>query len=177
MVMSIWKRLAWFVVGIFLILYVVRCQVTETVWNQANLEIAAKQQNYTAEITENELNSFIKLYPQYKELGFDNGFTISYQTTNPSKWLDWKSKIWFVYHQWDADRFFYVQQRISALLFTLNIRRNAKALIKQLKTRPESSAVRQMLELQRQRSKAGEGNKTELQLVAAREEVLKKLFE
>ena len=77
----------------------------------------------------------------------------------------------------DADRFFYVQQRISALLYTLNIRRNAKALIRQLKEREDTSIVRQMLEVQKQRSKAGEGNKTELQLVAAREEVLKKLFE
>ena len=176
MVMSFWKRLAWLIIGIILILYVAKCQVTETVWKQANREISAKQQDYTTEITETELNDFIKLFPQYKELGFDDGLTVSYQVARPSKWLDWKSKIWFVYHQWDADRFFYVQQRIAALLFTLSIRRNAKALIKQLAAWPESSAVQQMLELQKQRSEAGEGGVTELQLIEQKEEILKKLF-
>lgn len=177
MVMSVSHRILWLVIGICLILYITKCQVTETAWERSNLEILTKQQSYKAEITEEELDDFIRLWPQYEELGFDDGFVVSYQVERPSQLLDWKSKVWFVYHKWDADRFFYVQQRISALLYTLNIRRNAKALIRQLKEREDTSIVRQMMKVQKQRSKAGEGNKTELQLVAAREEVLKKLFE
>lgn len=87
-----------------------------------------------------------------------------------------KSKIWFVYHKWDADRFFYVQQRTTALLYILSVRRNAKALVTQLQNR-EDEASKQMLAIQEQRSRIGEEDLPELSLVAEKENVLKKLFE
>ena len=72
MVMTVWKRLFWLMICIFLIIQVSKCQVTETIWNRANLEIIAKQQNYKAEITASELDDFIRLWPQYKQLKLKN---------------------------------------------------------------------------------------------------------
>lgn len=176
MVMTVWKRLFWLMICIFLIIQVSKCQVTETIWNRANLEIIAKQQNYKAEITASELDDFIRLWPQYKQLKLNNGLIVSYHVKKTSDLLDWKSKIWFVYHRWDADRFFYVQQRIAALLYTLNTRRDAEALLRQLRGRKKSSIVKQMIEVQELRRKSGDGYQSELDLIAARENVLKKLF-
>ena len=176
MVMTVWKRLFWLMICIFLIFYVSKCQVTETVWERANLEIIAKQQNYKAEITAAELDDFIRLWPQYKQLKLNSGLVVSYQVEKPSDLLDWKSKVWFVYHRWDADRFFYVQQRIAALLYTLSTQRNAEALLRQLRERKKSSIVKQMIEVQEQRRKSGDGYQSELDLIAARESVLKELF-
>ena len=81
-----------------------------------------------------------------------------------------------MYHRWDADRFFYVQQRIAALLYTLSTRRDAEALLRQLRGRKKSSIVKQMIEVQELRRKSGDGYQSELDLIAARENVLKKLF-
>ena len=65
MVMSVSHRILWLVIGICLILYITKCQVTETAWERSNLEILTKQQSYKAEITEEELDDFIRLWPQY----------------------------------------------------------------------------------------------------------------
>ena len=80
-----------------------------------------------------------------------------------------------MYHKWDADRFFYVQQRTAALLFALNVRRDAVALMDMLYDRPEQVA-QQMFEVQELRSKVGDEDLNELKLVESREAILKKLF-
>lgn len=159
-----------------LFLLVLQCHVTELIWDRSRAEILTKQQSYTVAVTAEELEDFIKIWPQYKELGFADDLIVSYKINRPSKFLDWKSKVWFVYHRWDADRFFYVQQRIAALLYTLSVRRNAESLITMLKNRPEPVA-KQMLEIQRQRSLSGQNELSELKLVEGKETILKKLFE
>lgn len=170
------KRLIWGGVCLLLLFSVFKCQISESVWERSNAEILAKKQNYKAEISKEELDDFIRLWPQFKELGLADDLIVSYEVDRPSKFIDWKSKIWFVYHKWDADRFFYVQQRTTALLYILSVRRNAKALVTQLQNR-ENEASKQMLAIQEQRSRIGEEDLPELSLVAEKENVLKKLFE
>ena len=175
--MVILNRRRWLILTLFacLIVFVLKCQVSEPGWERSNIEISLKQQNYTAEITAEELDEFIKLWPQFKELGFADDLIVSYRIDRPSKFIDWKSKIWFVYHKWDADRFFYVQQRTAALLFALNVRRDAVALMDMLYDRPEQVA-QQMFEVQELRSKVGDEDLNDLKLVESREAILKKLF-
>lgn len=69
-----------------------------------------------------------------------------------------------------------MQQRLSALLYTLSVRRHAEELISMLQNRTDSVA-KQMLEIQKQRSLSGQEDLDELNLVESKEEVLKKLFE
>ena len=176
MVISGNKRLMLLVLCVCLILSVLKCQVAELGWDRFKEEIAVKQQGYTEKISAEELDDFISLGTQFKELGWADDLMVSYKISRPSKFMDWKSKMWFVYHKWDADRFFYVQQRLSALLYTLSVRRNAEALITMLQDRTEPVA-KQMLEIQKQRSLSGQEDLDELKLVESKEEVLKKLFE
>ena len=70
--MVILNRRRWLILTLFacLIVFVLKCQVSEPGWERSNIEISLKQQNYTAEITAEELDEFIKLWPQFKELGF-----------------------------------------------------------------------------------------------------------
>lgn len=100
------KRLIWVGVCLLLLFSVFKCQISESVWERSNAEILAKKQNYKAEISKEELDDFIRLWPQFKELGLADDLIVSYEVDRPSKFIDWKSKIWFVYHKWDADRFF-----------------------------------------------------------------------
>ena len=216
--MVILNRRRWLILTLFacLIVFVLKCQVSEPGWERSNIEISLKQQNYTAEITAEELDEFIKLWPQFKELGFADDLIVSYRIDRPSKFIDWKSKIWFVYHKWDVDVSGYngighsplhgdyglyksanlsgisgngdggtdkyvwwtdkkLYDRTAALLFALNVRRDAVALMDMLYDRPEQVA-QQMFEVQELRSKVGDEDLNELKLVESREAILKKLF-
>ena len=176
MVISGNKRLMMLVLCVCLIFSVLKCQVAELGWERFKEEIAEKQQKYTEKISAEELDDFISSWAQFKKLGWADDLMVSYKISSPSKFMDWKIKIWFVYHKWDADRFFYVQQRLSALLYTLSVRRHAEELISMLQNRTDSVA-KQMLEIQKQRSLSGQEDLDELNLVESKEEVLKKLFE
>lgn len=169
-------RFTMLMVCIALLAAVVKCRMPETGWERSVAEIARKQQNYKATLTAEEIDSFIVLWPQFKALGFADGLVVSYRIDRPSKFLGWQTKIWFVYHKWDADRFFYVQQRIAYLLYMLKAHRRAKAFILQLQNRPDRLS-QSMLSLQQKRMGTGDSNEAELALVADREKVLKKLFE
>ncbi len=165
-------KLTW---GVVLIIWALNCQVSKSVWESSNAEIATKQHTYTSEITKSELNEFMKLWPQFKDLGLAEDLVVSYKVEKPSKFVDWKSKVWFVYNRWDVDRFFYVQERANALLQTLKVRRDARLIMDMLEDRNEQIA-RQMYAVQEKRSLAGEDSKGELMLVAENEDALKKLF-
>ena len=162
--------------GVLLILAVLRCQITEPVWKQSEREISYKQQKYTDVITREELNDFIRLWPQFKELGMADDMIVSYRIDRPSKFIDWKTKVWFVYHRWDADRFFYVQQRLISLLHTLGARRNAQALLSQLEGRDDEIS-KSMIDLQKKRMNTGHDDEAELRMVEQKEKILKKMFE
>lgn len=170
------NKLMYLVLCGVLIVGVLKCQISESGWDRSVKEISLKQQHYRVEITAAELDSFIKLWPQFKKLGFADDLIVSYQIERPSKFVDWKTKIWFVYHKWDADRFFYVQQRIASLLHTIGVRRNAKALIKLLENR-EDEVSKSMIDLQKKRYDAEQIDLNELNLVLAKETVLKELFD
>jgi len=163
-------------VCIALLALVLKCQMPESGWQRSVAEIARKQQNYRAVVTSEEINSFILLWPQFKELGFADNLVVSYRIDRPSKFLNWQTKMWFVYHKWDADRFFYVQQRLAYLLYMLKVRRNAKSIISQLEERKSKLAL-SMIDLHQKRMEINDSNDAELALVEQNEQTLRKLFE
>ena len=70
MVISGNKRLMLLVLCVCLILSVLKCQVAELGWDRFKEEIAVKQQGYTEKISAEELDDFISLWTQFKELGW-----------------------------------------------------------------------------------------------------------
>lgn len=82
------KRLIWGGVCLLLLFSVFKCQISESVWERSNAEILAKKQNYKAEISKEELDDFIRLWPQFKELGLADDLIVSYEVDRPSKFID-----------------------------------------------------------------------------------------
>ncbi|MBR1825198.1 MAG: hypothetical protein IJ770_01255 [Alphaproteobacteria bacterium] len=170
-------RTMFLLIGLVLIFAILRCQIWENPADRLNRIMAQKRAQYTIDIHAKELDEFLKLLPEYKKFGFDKDFYVPYLDVLPSGALDWKKRIWFLYHHWDANRFYYVQQRLIYLLQALEIRRDAQAIIDLVLSKEEIDDVaEQMIELQKQRIKAAEMSFSELILISAREKELKKLL-
>lgn len=169
------KQTMLFVLGIVAIIFVCRYQLGEYPSEQYERIMSRKRAAYELEITPAEISSFARLWPEFKQLGLDKDFNVSYMALLPSEAADWKRKLWFRYHHWDADRFFYVQQRIGYLLQALEIRRDAQNIIDSLDGRYDELAE-QLRELQRMRIKSATMSFAELLAVSTRENQLRELL-
>ena len=164
-----------FVWSAVLLIVIWQIPVSETVWFSANREIKEQRRHYTAEITAKELDDFIRYWPEYTNFYSPQHINASYKTELPSHYLDWKTRIWFVYHHLDINRFFYVRQRASSLLQILETRKRAEALINELSARNEKVAI-EMVDLQKKILRAEKIDEVEFLIISSREEKLRELF-
>ena len=169
------KRKMFFVLGMVLIFTVCRCQISYDPFERYDTIMKNKRANYSTSLKTAEVNDFLRLWPKYKELGFDKELYVPYLTVLPDSALNWKQRMWFHYNYWDANRFFYVQQRLNYLLQVLKMRRDAEATIN-LCSDMEDEVAEQMIELQRRRLDSADISSSELLLVSAKEKELSKLF-
>lgn len=169
------KQAVLFICGIAAIISVVRCQMVETTWDRAGGIMAEKRSRYTPELSVEELNDFIKSWPEFNELKMLDGVDLTNVETKTSDVLTWKMRIWFAYRYWDAERFFYVHDRILYLLEELRVRREAKNIISQLRNRKDDLA-QQMVDLQNKRIKSQRISQKELLMLSARENELREMF-
>ncbi len=175
MVMNGLKQTMLFVLGIVSIIFVCKSRLGEYPSEQYERVMNKKRAAYGMEITPLEINSFIRLWPEFKELGLDKNFNVSYMLTLPEEAADWKRRLWFRYHHWDANRFFYVQQRIGYLLQALDIKRDAQNILDDLADQ-EGELVEQLKELQNMRIKAASMSFTELMAISSHEKQLRELL-
>jgi hypothetical protein len=130
----------------------------------------------TPKISEEELNDFIKIWPEFKELNLMKTENVSYNTVSQEDLLDWKAGIWFLYHRWDAERFFYVRQRVLSALQAIEVRNTAYSFITMLQNKKDGLSAK-MIELQKQRIGADEFEDDEIGLIQKNEKILRSIFE
>lgn len=169
------RRMMIVTLSILFMATVFRCQVYESTWSKAQNQIYYKKQIQTEQIKEAELDKFIQDMEKWKVSGLFEEKVTSFDVSNTSETIDWRAKVWFVYHQWEADRFFYVQSRAAMLLKSLKDKRDIENIIKQLEER-DDEVSKSMLELQKKRYKIIMKNREELILIEKKEALLKKLF-
>lgn len=169
------SRTIYFVFGLLAIIWIVNINLTKTSWEKSKEAMAKKSSSYSVEITEEELREFMKFWPEFKQIGLFSKKETSYSPLKPSQTVNWIMRFWFVYHRLDADRFFYVQQRLIYLLQAMEVQRNAQNIIDQLEDREDELSL-QMIELQNSRIKAQNLAFNELIMVSAHEEELRELF-
>ncbi|MBR1601290.1 MAG: hypothetical protein IJ677_06900 [Alphaproteobacteria bacterium] len=161
------------ILGVLAIITVVKCQVVETSWHRADGIMSEKRSNYREQISADELNEFMKRWPEFNELGLLKDIDLSRMKV--SETLSWKMRWWFVYRHWDAERFFYVYSRLLKLMEELKVRREAESIIKHLSSRKDDLAL-QMIKLQKKRIRAQGMSANELLLVSSHEKELNKMF-
>lgn len=169
------KQTMLFVLGIVAIIFVIRFQLGEMPTEHYERVMSQKRSNYGMEVTPAEVSSFVRLWPEFKQLGLADNFNVSYMVVPPEEAIDWKRKLWFRCHYWDANRFFYVQQRIDYLLKAIEIRRDAQNVLDDLAGRNDTLS-RQLKDLQRLRIKAASMSFSELVAVSSRENLLREIL-
>ena len=167
------KRKIYLITGILAIIAVAKCQMVETTWHRNQAVMAEKRNNYTVEISHDELNAFTKDWPEFNKLGLLKGVNIG-SDGNPDVFT-WKMRIWLVYRHWDAKRFFYVRKRLLNSLEEISVRHEAENIIKQLKERSDSLAL-QMIDYQNKRINSQEITKDELLMFSSQEDNLREMF-
>ena len=168
------KTLMLWVIAVVVLMYMAQCHIFKTVWSENELIIARENRHLQEKLNAAEIDKFIRLWPQYKELKLkalpNKSLSITEKQTP-----DWKTNIWFVYHQQDVERFFYVRQRLEELLRKIAIKRNASAVIKQMQEN-QNELARDMVEQHERRIASLHLNEQEVALIIEREEDLKQLF-
>lgn len=169
------RQTAYFIIGVMAIISVAKCHMVETSWHRAGDIMEEKRSRYTEEITLEELNWFIKTWPEFNELNMLKDIDRVNLENRISDELTLKMRIWFVYRHWDAERFFYVRSRLVSLLEEIKERREAQNIIAQLKNR-EDDVAGQMINLQNKRIRKQKISKNELLMLKAHEEELIQMF-
>ena len=167
------RHLMLWVIACVLVIQLSQCHITESSWKRHTDVIAQKKQQERPELNAAEIREFIKLWPQFNQLHLNKEAYTSYSVEKQE--LDWLSKIWFVYHQWDADRFSYVYKRLNDLLKAVEVRRHSQAIIKQLSSRADDIS-REMVKTHKRRIDELQLDDAEAQLIEDNETELKKLF-
>ena len=169
------SRTLYFVLGLLAIFAVSRCNVAEYSWERNPEIMAQKRTVYTKEIAADEFNSFTRLWPEFSKLGLSRGVELSDNTDNIANKLNWKARLWFLYHRWDAGRFFYVHERIEYILQALEIQREATKIIEMVTGRKDELA-KETIKIQKQRINAFSVSDSEKLMVSSNEDNLRQLF-
>ena len=163
------------VLALLLIMVVLRHHVVEYAWRRSEIAVAQKRLDYQVEISEAELIDFIRLWPKYKKLNLGETDDVSVKIENDYSWKNFLSSIWFLYHKWDPERFYYVRERVLYVLQTLDSQRYSQAVIQALVHQKDKTA-REMVKLQRQHLKAEQLGAEETALISKYKEDLKELL-
>ncbi len=167
------RNLMLWVVAVVLILELSKCHITEIAWERHEAAIAEKQKRARNELNADEIKDFMRLWPQFNKLHLNKEAYSSFSVEKEE--LDWPSRIWFVYHQWDAERFSYVYKRLNELLKAMDVQRHSEAIIKQLGARTDDIS-REMVKTHQKRIQELDLNDAEVKRVEEHETELKKLF-
>ncbi len=106
--------------------------------------------NHNTDITEEELLEFMPLRKEFVQKYADNSSVseISMDNKKPSEVLSFKMRFWILMHNWQTDRFFYVEQRLYDLLNLIYIKRHAfdviATLSKSLEAEKDTSTIQNM---------------------------------
>lgn len=138
------------------------------------------------EITFEELNSFLAVWPQYAIQGFEvpDPRQISTFADMPSQALPWKIRFWLFKHCWDSDRFYYVEQRIRQIIQTSRLRRHNNDVIALLEKimaedggNGKAEIYQQMIERQQKITGVERISEQELELVRGRENDIEEILD
>lgn len=168
------KTLMLWVIAVVVLLQTAQCHVFKTVWSENKQTIMHQKEKMQPLLSAAEIDRFMLLWPQYKEMNLQALPSQSLSVDN-KQIVDWKTKVWFVYHRQDVERFFYIRQRLADLLRQIAIKRNAEAVIKQMLGRQDELS-HDMVEQHKRRVKSLQLNDEEVAIISKREDDLKQLF-
>ncbi len=133
------EKILWRVICVLIVMFAFNLKIVDLSWDQSEKILEYKRKNYTKELTEYELNEFIKLYPKFKHDIIFQNVDIDKLAEYPDS-AGWMAKRWFIYQAWDIDRFFYIQRRAQEAMGIIKTRKESLGLVSQLEKRVNKHA-------------------------------------
>ena len=127
-------KILWRIVCVLILMFAFNLKIVHLSWEQSRQILEYKRKHYTKELTEYELDEFIKLYPKFKHDIIFQDKDIDQIAEYPDS-ADWATKRWFIYQAWDSKRFFYVQKRAQDAMGIIKVRKESLGLVGQLSKR------------------------------------------
>lgn len=130
--------------------------------------------NYTKPITDEDIKSFLPVWQEFskKRAADEDLAAVSFSNKLPSEVLPFTAVLWLKHRGWEANRFFFVEQRLYDLAKMVYLKRYAGDVVyiltKSLETEKDEEMRENMQKIIDEQSavlKMGEQNKEELQAV------------
>lgn len=128
-----------------LVLKVLSCRLVD--YNTKELQDKCPQMSTLTVITEGELEKFLPLWREYMQNGLDKEVPdkVSLLSENFAEKLPVRVQVWFNKNCWTAERFYYVEQRLQAVLRTLYLQQHTnevkKVLSEQIKRETDETRI------------------------------------
>jgi hypothetical protein len=168
------RSLMIWVITVVVVLQAVQCNLSNSIWQQNKTIIAEKQKYYAETLTADEIDEFIRYWPVYNQLDLSEPNDISLSVDKKTQ-IDLKTKIWFVYHRLDFERFMYIRLRLKELLSGIDKKQQAQAVAEQLSHNKDELSKEMMIKHQNY-ADAIKLDPAETEIIKQREDELKQLF-
>ena len=168
------RSLMIWVITVVVVLQAMQCDLSNSIWEKNKTIIAEKQKHYAETLTAEEVEEFIRFWPTYNQLGLSEPDNISL-SVNKKTQTDWKTKIWFIYHKLDIERFMYIRSRLKDLLISIDKKQRAQAVANQL-SHQNDELSKELMQKHQQYADSIKLDAAETKIIKEKEEELKQLF-
>lgn len=168
------RFLMFWVLAVLLIMVIMRMHIIGYAWDRAAQDIEQKRNEYKVEVSSEELEDFIRLYPKFKDLNLDSD-DLSVKVEENFSLNHLLASVWLFYRRWDFGRFYYVKDRILSVMQALEVQRYSQAVINVLSDQKDEVS-REMIKLQEKHLEAEKVDPKEAALIQSKESELKELL-
>ncbi len=126
--MKPWKKYLILGLAFLLLVKVLSCRLVD--YDFADVKESCKPMADTVEISAAEVERFLPLWAEYMSNGLNTDVSdkISLLSGDLETALPWKVSFWLQQHCWTATRFYYVEQRLRAIIRTLYLQEHTRAV-------------------------------------------------
>lgn len=177
------KRYLILILAFLLVVKVFSCHLVESDTKGVSEDCPAV--SHSREISKYEFDKFLETWSLYMREGYAQKVSdkISLAEGLPSENLPWILRYWLQRRCWDTDRFYYVEQRVRAVLSTSYLQKHTSEVAAILENQAENEddeakkeAYQDMLAIQSKIANVEGVSESELSFVKGREELIEQVL-
>lgn len=149
--MNVIMKIAKILIALLLILLIVKCIFSEKT-----------AEDFPESVNQEELGKFLQTWSEYLDSEISNDIS---QLSLSSEKIPATTVKWLEKRDWNAERFFYVEQRIKAIVRTAQLRDHSQKMIKILQPQSGNPHVNELIEMQKQNFNLEKVTEEEIDLV------------
>lgn len=181
--MKPWKRYLVLLMAFLLLMKVFSCRLVD--YNFSFVRESCLPLSSATEISLMEANAFLAVWSEYMAEGLNNDISdkVSLISGELKTALPWKVNFWLNRHCWTAERFYYVEQRLRAIIRTLYLREHTQVVKEILSVQMKNeidenkkASYQSMIDMQDAIANVEVVSEAELQIVRGREQLIENVL-